>query len=67
MTMLISFLGRSQLDSKGGYREASYRLPDGAVRSARYFGLALAQHLAAERGNQHVGFARRKRRRRYRQ
>jgi CRISPR-associated Csx2 family protein len=49
MTILISFLGRSQLDSKGGYREASYRLPDGAVRSARYFGLALAQHLAAER------------------
>jgi|DewCreStandDraft_4_1066084.scaffolds.fasta_scaffold61347_2 CRISPR-associated Csx2 family protein len=49
MTTLISFLGKSQLDSKNGYRTARYRFPDGAERETSYFGLALAEQLNAQR------------------
>lgn len=49
MTTLISFLGKSQLDSKTGYRTARYRMPDGTIHETAYLGLALAEHLAAER------------------
>lgn len=49
MTTLISFLGKSQLDSQQGYRSARYRFPDGAERETAYFGLALAEHLHAQR------------------
>lgn len=49
MTTLISFLGKSQLDSQSGYRSARYRFPDGAERETAYFGLALADHLQAKR------------------
>lgn len=46
---LISLLGKSQLDSRTGYRTARYRMPDGSEYETAYFGLALAQHLAVER------------------
>lgn len=46
---LISLLGKSQLDSRTGYRTARYRMPDGSEHETAYFGLALAQHLAVER------------------
>lgn len=49
MTTLISFLGKSQLDSRTGYRSARYRFEDGSERETAYFGLALAEHLAAGR------------------
>lgn len=49
MTTLISFLGKSQLDSQSGYRAARYRFPDGAERETSYFGLALAEQLNAQR------------------
>ncbi|WP_126443806.1 TIGR02221 family CRISPR-associated protein [Sulfuricystis multivorans] len=49
MATLISFLGKSQLDSKTGYRTARYRMPDGSEHETAYFGLALADHLGAER------------------
>lgn len=49
MTTLISFLGKSQLDSAHGYRQARYRFADGREVETAYFGLALAEHLAAER------------------
>lgn len=49
MTTLISFLGKSQLDSKNGYRTARYRFPDGAERETSYFGLALAEQLNVQR------------------
>ncbi|HXF47487.1 MAG TPA: TIGR02221 family CRISPR-associated protein [Burkholderiaceae bacterium] len=49
MTTLISLLGKSQLDSRQGYRTARYRFPDGSERETAYFGLALAEHLAAQR------------------
>ncbi|MDW8324913.1 MAG: TIGR02221 family CRISPR-associated protein, partial [Burkholderiales bacterium] len=41
--------GKSQLDSKSGYRTARYRLPDGGERETAYFGLALAEYLQAQR------------------
>jgi CRISPR-associated Csx2 family protein len=49
MTTLISFLGKSQLDTQQGYRTARYRFPDGSERETAYFGLALAEHLRAQR------------------
>jgi CRISPR-associated Csx2 family protein len=49
MTTLISFLGKSQLDGKQGYRTARYRFPDGSGRETSNFGLALAEHLRAEK------------------
>ncbi|MCX7896836.1 MAG: TIGR02221 family CRISPR-associated protein [Rhodocyclaceae bacterium] len=49
MTILISFLGKSQLDSKSGYRTARYCFPDGHQQETAYFGLALAEHLQAQR------------------
>lgn len=49
MTTLISFLGKSQLDGKQGYRTARYCFPDGGGCETSYFGLALAEHLGAER------------------
>lgn len=49
MTTLISFLGKSQLDSQSGYRTARYRFPDGAERETSYFGLALAEQLNVQR------------------
>lgn len=47
MTTLISFLGRGRLDNKSGYRTARYRMPSGKIYETPYFGLALAEHLAA--------------------
>lgn len=49
MTTLISFLGKGRDDPSKGYRTARYRFPDGSERSTAYFGLALAEHLKAER------------------
>lgn len=49
MTTLVSFLGKSQLDSRQGYRTARYRFADGSERETAYFGLALAEHLRADR------------------
>lgn len=49
MTTLISFLGKSQLDSRSGYRTACYRFADGRQYETAYFGLALADHLQAQR------------------
>jgi CRISPR-associated Csx2 family protein len=46
---LISFLGKSQLDSQHGYRPARYRFADGSERETPYFGLALAEQLGSER------------------
>lgn len=49
MTTLISFLGKSQLDSRQGYRTARYRFADGREYETAYFGLALAEHLQTQR------------------
>ncbi|BDV00421.1 hypothetical protein TDMWS_05060 [Thermodesulfomicrobium sp. WS] len=46
---LISLLGKSNLDSKTGYRVTCYRMPNGEERSTEYFGLALAEYLQVRR------------------
>lgn len=45
MTTLISFLGKGRDKDKVSYRQATYRFPDGSVRTTTYFGLALADCL----------------------
>ncbi len=49
MHTLVSFLGRGRADAKTGYRQATYRFPDGRTDATAYFGLALARHLAPDR------------------
>ncbi|MFO1322246.1 MAG: TIGR02221 family CRISPR-associated protein [Burkholderiales bacterium] len=51
MTTLISFLGRGTwVDSTRGYRSIAYRFADGATtQQTPYFGVALAEHLQADR------------------
>ncbi len=46
---LISFLGKSQLDSRTGYRPAAYRFDEGFVRTVPYFGMALTEYLQPSR------------------
>lgn len=48
-TTLISLLGKSQVESQHGYRSARYRFPDGTEHQTAYFGLALAEHLQADK------------------
>lgn len=48
-TTLVSFLGKSQIDSKTGYRPATYRFPGGVERRTPFFGLALREHVAPDR------------------
>ncbi|TSE30403.1 TIGR02221 family CRISPR-associated protein [Tepidimonas charontis] len=42
---LISFLGRSRLDRKTGYKTANYRFADGRIETTPFFGLALCAQL----------------------
>jgi CRISPR-associated Csx2 family protein len=49
MTTLISFLGKSQADSKHGYRPASYRFDAGFLRTVPFFGMALTEYLQPDR------------------
>lgn len=49
MHTLVTFLGRGRDDPRTGYREATYRFPDGAVCTTSFFGLALATHLRPDR------------------
>lgn len=49
MHTLVSFLGKGQADAKTGYRQATYRFPDGRTDATAYFGLALARHLQPDR------------------
>jgi CRISPR-associated Csx2 family protein len=46
---LVTFLGRGRENPGTGYREATYRFPDGALCTTNFFGLALSRHLAADR------------------
>jgi CRISPR-associated Csx2 family protein len=46
---LVTFLGRGREDPHAGYREASYRFPDGRQCRTNFFGLALAEYLQADR------------------
>lgn len=49
MHTLVSFLGRGRDNPQTGYRQATYRFPDGSTETTAYFGLALARHLAPDR------------------
>lgn len=49
MITLVSFLGRARQDPKTGYKEATYRFPDGEQRITAFFGLALREVLSPER------------------
>ncbi len=49
MTVQISFLGKSQLDTKTGYRTARYRFDDGSKIDTAFFGPALARKIGSER------------------
>lgn len=49
MTVQISFLGKSQLDSKTGYRSARYRFEDGTEVETAFFGPALASKVKPDR------------------
>lgn len=44
---LVTFLGRA--DPRVGYRETTYRFPDGGCCKTNFFGLALAEHLRPDR------------------
>jgi CRISPR-associated Csx2 family protein len=46
---LVTFLGKGRDDPRTGYREATYRFPDGTRCTTSFFGLALARHVAADR------------------
>lgn len=48
MTIQISFLGKSQLDNRTGYREARYRFDDGAEIETAFFGPALARKIVPD-------------------
>jgi CRISPR-associated Csx2 family protein len=49
MRLLISFLGKSLLDKKTGYRPARYRFDDGEVIETAFFGLALVRKMRPDR------------------
>lgn len=49
MHTLVSFLGRGRDNPQTGYRQATYRFPDGSTETTAYFGLALTRHLAPDR------------------
>lgn len=45
MHTLVTFLGKARDNPATGYRETTYRFPDGTERRTAFFGLALAEHL----------------------
>lgn len=49
MTTLIGLLGKSQLDSKSGYKTAKYKFEDGDSIESPYFGIALAKSIKVEK------------------
>jgi CRISPR-associated Csx2 family protein len=46
---LVTFLGRGREDPRAGYRETTYRFPDGTEYRTNFFGLALAEYLQPDR------------------
>lgn len=45
MKTFVTFLGKGREDPKTGYREATYRFPDGSTKTTAFFGLALAEYI----------------------
>jgi len=48
-SVLVTFLGKGRRED-GGYRTARYRFAGGRERQTPYFGLALLEELAGQRG-----------------
>ena len=46
---LVTFLGRTPRTDAGGYRQATYRFPNGFERRSAYFGLTLTEYLKPDR------------------
>lgn len=46
---LVTFLGRTQRTDSGGYRQATYRFPDGFQHRSAYLGLTLTEYLKPDR------------------
>ena len=49
MKTFVTFLGRGRENAKTGYREATYRFPDGSTKTTAFFGLALAEYIKPDR------------------
>lgn len=45
MHTLVTLLGKGRENARTGYREATYRFPDGSEQRTAFFGLALTRHL----------------------
>lgn len=48
MSTFVTFLGRGREDAITGYREATYKFPDGSTKKTAFFGLALAEYIKPE-------------------
>ena len=49
MSTFVTFLGRGRENVKTGYREATYKFPDGTKKTTAFFGLALAGYIKPKR------------------
>ena len=49
MKTFVTFLGRGRENPKTGYREATYKFPDGSTKTTAFFGLALAEYIKPDR------------------
>ncbi len=49
MSTFVTFLGRGRENVKTGYREATYKFPDGTKETTAFFGLALAGYIKPKR------------------
>ena len=45
MHTLVTLLGKGRENARTGYREATYRFPDGSEQRTPFFGLALTRYL----------------------
>lgn len=46
MSTFVTFLGRGRDNNETGYREATYKFPNGTEKTTAFFGLALAEYIA---------------------
>ena len=49
MKTLVTFLGRGRESKDTGYRETTYKFPDGPPKTTAFFGPALAEYIKADR------------------
>ncbi len=49
MKTFVTFLGKGRENPKTGYREATYKFPDGSTKTTAFFGIALAEYIKPDR------------------